>query len=541
MRVWLAAMAVAVMVLCAGASTAGAAVVSLQGNNRVLVEDKASGGETNDILVEEQDISGNAHYRVTDTVTPPTNGDPAHCDVDPSGAIICGYGAPAGTTLPGADVLAGVPSDTKDDHVTIQAFFPSTIVGGGGSDTLTGGSGPDEINGGPGKDALAGGDGADTLVANDNVVDVSLDCGPGGDIAYFDFNDPDAVNCEDKHVVGVNAARPPTVKAISASGPPGPLTSYPVVFRASVNRNGTQGVAYNILYYRPGLDEFSTRVFTPSSTNFGQDGLFTEHAFAARVVLQPSTVYQWVPFAATTDGKPPVLGPISTFKTPPSPVQAIAGLTSGAQTFLQNAVNSLIKAVPSASAKVTLAPPAAGAQLAALTATVVPDKGSPKLGLSTADLLKQTNSIVSRDGAGVVGNSGGTIAGDAGASLVANKSAPLLSENGLGIVSTSGSGALARTSATKLRKGIAVVVMVGERTVTKKGNVVVTMRLTKAGKSILAAIRKQNAKRAKAHKAKRVVFIELVSRFTAKGRKAGKRATVTAGAPVAPAGTVLAP
>ena len=86
-------------------------------------------------------------------------------------------------------------------------------------------------------------------------------------------------------------------------------------------------------------------------------------------------------------------------------------------------------------------------------------------------------------------------------------------------------------AAAKRRKAVGIIVMVGERKVTKSGDTKVTLRLTKAGKALLAALRKQNAKRAKARKPQRVAFYDLTARFTAKGKKAGKRATIEAGAP----------
>ena len=545
MRSALKTLSAVVIWLAVAPSASLGAVVSLEPNNRLAVEDKAPGGETNSILVEEQSIGGNAHYRVTDAVTPLTlAAGETHCNAPVSGpegtTVVCGYGAPTaatGSALAGVDVLVGNNSDTKDDRVTIAGFFPSAIVGGGGSDTLTGGSGQDQISGGPGRDTLAGGDGNDTIAADDGVVDVAIDCGGGTDIAIFDANDPDAVNCEDKRVAGVTQAQPPLVKAIGLDLPTKLSNAYRVTFRASVNRRGTQGVSYNVLYWRPLADQVSTRAFRPASGAFGQDGLFSEHAFSVAAPVAPASIYQWVPVATNTNGAAPVYGPVQTFATPPSLDETLAGINSALQAAVQKSVEAIV-AKGSGTSNVSLTTPGSGAQLAAAVAIVQANNAKPiKTANSTSALIAQAAKLISQDGASAISHDGGSAISHDGGSLLADAGASLISANSAKIVSTSGSGfqsaaaGTAKASRQVQAKAIGLVVLVGERRVNRKGKVVVTMRLTRAGKALVKAIRAQNAKRAKRGLTRRPAYFTQFARFTAKGKTRGKRAGLCSRSP----------
>lgn len=69
------------------------------------------------------------------------------------------------------------------------------LLGRGGDDRLSGRGGADFLVGGTGRDALFGGAGADRLYARDSARDKKLSCGPGGDVASIDRQDPRPAAC----------------------------------------------------------------------------------------------------------------------------------------------------------------------------------------------------------------------------------------------------------------------------------------------------------------------------------------------------------
>ena len=70
------------------------------------------------------------------------------------------------------------------------------LNGGAGDDVLAGGGEDDTLIGGPGVDTFLGSDGADSIFAHDDERDLSVNGGPGFDIARVDVLDPTPVATE---------------------------------------------------------------------------------------------------------------------------------------------------------------------------------------------------------------------------------------------------------------------------------------------------------------------------------------------------------
>ena len=70
------------------------------------------------------------------------------------------------------------------------------LYGGAGDDVLAGGGEDDTLIGGPGIDNFLGSDGADSIFAHDDERDLSINGGPGFDIARVDVLDPTPVATE---------------------------------------------------------------------------------------------------------------------------------------------------------------------------------------------------------------------------------------------------------------------------------------------------------------------------------------------------------
>jgi hypothetical protein len=103
--------------------------------------------------------------------------------------------------------LVKVASGAGNDRVRNATSLPSSINGGGGSDTLIGGTAADTITGGPGADIFQGGNGNDTLLARDLATDTAINCDGGtkpgtADKAGLDLlpKDPNSIvlGCETK-------------------------------------------------------------------------------------------------------------------------------------------------------------------------------------------------------------------------------------------------------------------------------------------------------------------------------------------------------
>lgn len=83
---------------------------------------------------------------------------------------------------------------------------PDVIDGRGGNDAIFGSDGNDDLTGGTGADSLRGDADDDTLRARDAIVDSSLECGPGADLAIVDADDPATVGCETEDRPGPRAS-----------------------------------------------------------------------------------------------------------------------------------------------------------------------------------------------------------------------------------------------------------------------------------------------------------------------------------------------
>jgi Ca2+-binding RTX toxin-like protein len=84
---------------------------------------------------------------------------------------------------PGNDVLRGQEAN-------------DTLDGGEGDDSLGGGGENDVLIGGPGIDEFLGSSGNDTMFADDSEADLSINGGPGSDMARVDVLDPEPVATE---------------------------------------------------------------------------------------------------------------------------------------------------------------------------------------------------------------------------------------------------------------------------------------------------------------------------------------------------------
>lgn len=91
--------------------------------------------------------------------------------------------------------IAAVKIGTTKSDVIKGTNQNDVLVGGHGNDKIYGKAGQDQLYGDPGKDTLVGGEGDDLLNAIDGQGGDIVDCGPGIDQWYAEYNDTVKDSC----------------------------------------------------------------------------------------------------------------------------------------------------------------------------------------------------------------------------------------------------------------------------------------------------------------------------------------------------------